>query len=359
MKKRRIIIIICVTAIITAIVIPKLIPDKNGLQANPQAQNKKMPTKITVFEVQNQEVSRTLQLSGTILAEDEVELHPETQGRIVKIGFEEGSEVRKGQLLVKINDQDLQAQLKKAIASKKLKDDSEKRNRQLLEKGAISQEAYDFSQNELSAASADVDLLKENIRKTEMLAPFNGVIGLKYVSEGSYLSQTSKIASLQNIENIKIEFAVPDRYVNQLKKGALIKFATDGSHDLHEARVYAIEPKVDEMTRNVVMRARYVNADKKILPGSFAKVSLTLHSNANSIMIPTQSIVPILKGQKVFVLSGDSVIERIVKTGIRTDEQIEITDGLQIGDLVVVSGVMYLKQGGKVTVTDKINRQPE
>ncbi|MEI6880048.1 MAG: efflux RND transporter periplasmic adaptor subunit [Bacteroidota bacterium] len=350
MNIKKILKIVAIIAVLALLAWPKLMPSKNDKSQTAQAKAKKMPTKVSVYVTRKQDLNNSIHVSGGILAKDEVELHTEAQGRIVKINFEEGSEVKRGQLLIKINDADLQAQLRKAVSSKKLKEDTEKRNKQLLTKGAISQEQYDLSQNELNAANADIDLLKENIRKTELLAPFSGIIGLKYISEGSFVTNATKLASLQSINKVKVEFSVPERYAPQLKRGSDILFTIDGSDKVYKANIYAIEPKVDEQTRNVVMRALSDNSERKLIPGAFTNVTVQLQDKPNSLMVPTQCVVPILKGQKVYITRADSVIEQLVKTGIRTDSQIEITEGLQVGDSVVVNGIMYLKQGSKIKI---------
>lgn len=323
---------------------------RNSQQVTPSGPPKNMPVQVSTYTVTAQSTSRNISSTGNILAEEEVILYPETQGRITQIAFTEGSEVSKGSLLVKLNDAELQAQLKKAQSTQRLKDDTEKRSRQLLGKGAISQETYDIARNELNSIQADIDLLKEQIRKTEIRAPFSGRIGLRNVSEGSFVNSSTRIAALQNISQVKIEFSVPEKYAPAIKSGSLIQFNTDGNDAAFDARIYAIEPKVDEVTRNVVMRAICNNASRKLLPGAFVRVSVPIGINANAVLVPTQAIVPILKGQKVFVVQGDSAVERKVKTGVRQDKYIEVTEGLSTGDKVVVEGVMYMKPGAKVKV---------
>lgn len=347
MNKKNIIYIVLGIVILALLAWPKLKP-KQGAQT-PATAKKGGSTKVKTITVTPQTSERTIETTGNILADEEVVLYPETQGRIVQINFTEGAQVKKGDLLIKINDSDLQAQLRKAAASKKLKEDTEKRNKSLLEKGAISNEVYDIASTELSSINADIDLLKEQIRKTEIRAPFNGVIGLRNISEGSYVTPATRIAALQNINQIKVEFAVPEKYAAILKIGNTVLFTTEGNEKQHQAKIYGIEPKVDDVTRNVIMRAICANPNQQILPGSFAKVSVVASTNANAFMIPTQAIVPILKGQKVYLAQGDSVIERKVKTGVRKENTIEITEGLQAGDEIVVEGVMYLRQGAKIS----------
>lgn len=347
MKKKNIIYIVLGVAVLALLAWPKLKP-KQGAQA-PAAAKKGGPVKVKTIIVAPQASERIIETTGNILANEEVVLYPETQGRVVKINFTEGAQINKGDLLIKINDSDLQAQLRKATATKKLKEDTEKRNKALLEKGAISNEMYDIAATELSSINADIDLLKEQIRKTEIRAPFSGVIGLRSISEGSFVTPTTRIAALQNINQIKVEFAVPEKYASVLKNGNTVLFKVDGNNTQHQAKIYGIEPKVDEVTRNVIMRAICANPGQQILPGAFAKVSVISSTNANAFMIPTQAVVPILKGQKIFLAQGDSVIERNIKTGIRKDNVIEVTDGLKAGEEVVVEGVMYLRQGAKIS----------
>jgi membrane fusion protein (multidrug efflux system) len=346
MTKKSIIYTLIGIAILALLAWPKLKP-------NPAAQaaagaKKGGPTPVKVVKVEPQTSYKTIETTGNILANEEVILYPETQGRITSIKFTEGAQVQAGDLLLKINDAELLAQLKKAQATKKLKEDTEKRNKQLLDKGAISQEAYDVAANELNSINADVELLKEQLRKTEIRAPFTGKIGLRNVSQGSYVTPATRIAALQNLTQVKLDFSVPEKYANLIKVGSTITFTVDGSELPHQAKVYGIEPKVDEVTRTVMMRASCPNPTQQLLPGSFAKVSLAVGSNTQAFLIPTQAIVPILKGQKVYVAQGDSVVERKVKTGVRQENNIEITDGLQAGDEVVVEGVMYLRQGAKI-----------
>lgn len=346
MKKKNIIYLVIIIAVLALLAWPKLKPN----QAKQSQKGAKQGNAIMVetIKVKPQPSDKTIETTGNILAQEEVILYPETEGRIVSINFIEGAQVQKGDLLLKINDTELQAQLKKAIATKKLKDDTEKRNKSLFDKGAISAESYDVGTNELTSINADVDLINAQIRKTEIRAPFSGKIGFRNVSEGSYVTPSTRIAALQSINQIKIEFAVPEKYASLINKGTNITFKIDGNSNTYEAIVYGVEPKIDEVTRNVIMRATCPNPNQKILPGSFAKVAVIVGNTQNAFMIPTQAIVPILKGQKVYVVQGDSAVERIVKTGTRKEKEIEITEGLNEGDEVITIGVMYLKQGAKI-----------
>ena len=347
MNKKRIIWIAVIIAIVAALAIPKLIGDKKTAAA-PSGKPKVMPVKITVSPVKRQSLTEGLQVTGNVLAMEEIQLVSETQGRVVKIGFSEGSEVKKGQLLLKINDADLRAQLRKAQSTLKLRAESEKRNSQLLQKGAISQETYDIALTDLNSSEADIELLKEQIRKTEIIAPFSGVIGLRYVSEGGYVGNTTPIATLQQLEQVKIEFSIPEKYVSKISTGNTVTFTIEGNDEVFKATIYAIEPQVDAATRNVVMRAKCDNHSRRLLPGAFARVNVQFGDAGKVLTIPTQSVIPILKGQKVFVMQGDSAVEKVITTGKRGEQFIEVKQGLQEGEQVIVNGVMYLKQGSKV-----------
>jgi len=354
MNRNTLLWIIIGIAVIALLAIPKLFcstdnkPMNAGKPGGPQP-----PTKVGIYIVKKQDLITTIQSVGNILAEEEVELRSEAQGKVIKINFNEGDEVKSGQVLVKINDADLQAQLTKAIANKKLKEETEQRNKQLLTKGGISQETYDMSSTDLSSAIADIELLREQIKKTEVIAPFDGFIGLRSISVGSFVNNTNLIARLQSIKHVKIEFSVPEKYSSQLLKGNDIAFRVEGQNTDFHAKIYAIEPKVDPVSRNILVRAICENSGRKLLPGAFAKVSVTLQNNPDALMIPTQSVVPILKGNKVFLVKGDSVIDQKIEIGTRNDLNVEVTKGLKEGDSVIVQGVIQMRSGVKVKVSGK------
>ncbi len=351
MTKKQIITYSIIIVAVTLLAWPKIFNKKEEANNSAAKQQKAAPPiKVSIIVVQKQNVASSIQAIGNIMADEEVELHAETQGRVVKIGFTEGSLIAKGKQLIKIYDGDLQAQLNKALVNKKLKLDTEKRNKILLDKGALSQEAYEVSLTDLNAINADIELLKETIKHTEIIAPFNGKIGLKYISEGSFVNSATKIASIQKIDRVKIEFAIPERYVSQVSIGTDISFKVDGIQKSFKAKIYAIEPKVDLVNRNVLIRAICENNNGVLLPGLFAKLNVPLNDKEGVFLVPTQSVVPILKGQKVFVIHGDSATEQKVEVAGRNDLNVEVVNGLKTGDTVVVSGIIQMKQGVKVQV---------
>lgn len=342
---------IVILAVIILLVIPKINLSESTETVNSSSdQNAVLPVEAHI--IHPTELGNNVLTSGTVLANEEVELKSEVDGKIIKIAFKEGSRVKKGDLLVKINDAELQAQLNKAKFTLQLLQDKEFRQRQLLEKEAISQEEYDDALNQLNVNKSEVSLIEAQIDKTEIRAPFDGVIGLKNVSEGSFITSSTVIATLQDINPIKIDFSIPEKYSGMAKVGDKINFTVVGVAEEHIATVYAIEPKIDPVTRTLKIRAVYSNSTGKILPGSFANVELVLDKIENAIMIPTQSVVPQLKGQKVYLYKSGKVAEQDIEIGIRTDTQVQVIKGLNANDTLITSGILQVKPGLPVRISE-------
>jgi membrane fusion protein (multidrug efflux system) len=347
--------LIILLAVLAVLFIPKFFCGDKKMEVGPKGGGggPKSKVAVSIQVLQAEKVSPLYQVSGTLEANEQVDLHAETQGLVTRLYFKEGAHVSKGELLLKMNDAEFQAQLKKAMATKKLKAENANRNAILLKKEAISQADYDLAVSELNAIEADIDFLKEQIRKTEIRAPFSGMIGLRNISEGTYLTPSTVIATLEDPSQLKLSFSVPEKYALKIKVNDPIHFKVSGSDEEFTAKIYARDASVSAQTRTIRMKALCANAGSKLMPGLFANISLTLGSDRNSFMIPTQSLVPVLKGQKVFIVKGDSALDVMVKTGFRSENKIEITDGLHEGDSLVVDGIMYMKKGVKVKVSKK------
>jgi membrane fusion protein (multidrug efflux system) len=300
--------------------------------------------------VQTQVLDNKIEIVGTILPNEKVELRSETSGRITSIPFKEDAKVKKGDLLIKIYDQELRAQLKKIKIQQELANLDESRKKKLLEIKGISQEEYDLSSHQAKSLSADVDLIEAQLGKTEIRAPFNGVVGLRYVSEGEFVSSSTLIATLQQIDPVKIEFDIPEKYGVYVKKGSTINFTLTGSEKIYKGTVYATEPMVEISTRTFKVRARTSNSDNSLKPGSFIKIELLLEKDQKAILVPTESIVSSLRGQKLFVYENGVALPRKVTTGIRNESSIQITEGLKINDTVITSGIMQLKDSAQVKI---------
>ncbi len=308
------------------------------------------PLNVNALIIKEQALTDGIYTTGNLVPDEEVDLSFETSGKITEINFAEGSVVQKGQLLAKVNDRPLLAQLKKLQAQLKLAEDRVFRQNALLVKDAVSKEAYEQVKTDLATLNADIDLIKANISLTELRAPFDGVIGLRQVSEGSYASPTTIVAKLTKITPLKVEFNIPERYANQIQKGTRLTFKVEGKLNEFNASVYATESKVNPTTRTLAVRALYPNTGNTLLPGRYASVSIKLHDIPNAIAIPTEAIVPEMGKDKVFLYKdGKSIPVEVIK-GIRTDSQIQILKGLQVGDTIITSGTLQLRTGLSVTL---------
>ncbi|HEX9739150.1 MAG TPA: efflux RND transporter periplasmic adaptor subunit [Ignavibacteriaceae bacterium] len=348
-KLKLVIIIMVIVVVAVLIALPKLTSSDNqtGVQQN---MNASLPVKAHIIKAET--LANNVITSGSILANEEVELKSEESGKITNIYFREGSNVKKGDLLVKINDAELQAQHDKAKFNLKLLEDREYRQRVLLEREAISQEDYDVSLNEFNVVKAEIELVKAQIDKTEIRAPFDGVIGLKNVSEGSFVNTSTIIATLQNINPVKIDFSIPEKYAGNVKAGDPVNFKIVGRVEIYTGKVYAIEPKIDPLTRTLKIRALYSNPSKDIVPGSFADIELVLNKIDDALMVPTHSIVPELKGQKVFLYKNGHAVPQNVEIGIRTDQRVQITKGLNESDTLITSGILQIRPGMPVVISE-------
>ena len=305
---------------------------------------------VTAYVVKPGVLDNEILSSGTAMANEEVEIRPEVSGKITSISFNEGSHVSKGDMLLTITNDDLKAQVEKLGYQLELAKEQEQRQKKLLAINGISQSDYDIALNAVNTTKADKDLAEAQLEKTEIKAPFDGIIGLRSVSVGSYASPTVNVATIEQTDPLKIDFSIPEKYMTQVHKGDTIHFTVSGSDKVFFGAVYAIEPKVDLSTRTLEVRALCPNKDGKIFPGAFAQIKMTLHQTDNAILIPTQAVVPELKANKVFVLKNGKAQPVQIETGYRTDSVIEVKSGLNPGDSVIITGIMQLKPGAPVKI---------
>lgn len=298
---------------------------------------------VSVYVIQTSELNQEITSTGTLYANEEVVLSPEVPGKITAINFREGARVSQGQILVKLNAADLTAQLNKLKVQRKFQSEKAERLKNLLKIQGASQEEFDEARSILEASDADISYVQSTIDKLEIRAPFSGVIGLRYSSVGAFVNSSSRVATLQQNDILKIDFSIPERYISQLTLPLSIQFSLQGSFKIFDAEVYAIEPAVDVNTRTFKMRARVQNPNQQLVPGQFAQIKLALNSHKNAILVPTQCIIPTLKGKKVVVCKNGKALDVQVETGFRNDKQIEILSGLHTGDSVLTSGLMSIK----------------
>lgn len=310
------------------------------------------PVRVRTIEVRPGTLEETVWTTGEMRADESVELRAEQEGRVVRLAFREGQRVEKGQLLVKINDEDLQADLRRARVQKQLAEQRERRIQSLLDERTVSQEIYDEALGQLKIVEANIESIEAKIRQTEMHAPFSGIVGLRQVSEGSFVTSAQVIATLQKLDPIKLDFSVPEKYAAEVATGDRVDFTVAGLAPTFQGRVYAREPRVDPATRTVQLRARAPNADGKLLPGAFAKVRLVLGSADGALTVPAIAVVPGNETITVWVVEDGRATPRVVEIGQRTEQQVEILHGLEPGDQVVVAGVQQMRPGLAVDVEE-------
>lgn len=355
---KRVLIITGVIAVLALLAYPKLTEQSAGEGASSTQNSGNDPLSVDVHVVEPQVFENKIYTTGTLLANESIELRSEISGKIIELNLDEGSQVQAGERLIKINDSELQARLEQSEFRIGLAEVRERRQLQLLERGGISQEEYDATLNELNILKAEAELIKAQIDKTEIKAPFNGVVGLRYVSNGSYISPTTNIANFQSINPIKVEFSVPERYAGVVEVGDRAIFNVQGQEEDFEAVIYAIEPRIETQTRTIRIRARANNDNSKLLPGAFANIELILEEINNALMIPTIAVIPELQGQKVFVLRDGKVAEQQVTTGIRTESDVQVVEGLAPGDSVLTTGLLQVRTGMPVRV-DQVDKYEE
>ncbi|MBK9733788.1 MAG: efflux RND transporter periplasmic adaptor subunit [Saprospiraceae bacterium] len=313
----------------------------DGTKATTQTEQKVL--KVDGIITREEITTETISTTGTIVANEEVEIKSEISGKITGIYFKEGTFIKVGQLLVKLNDDDLQAQVRKLNIEIKMAEEKEGRMKQLLAATAISKEEYDVQLTSLNLLKANVDIIKVDISKTRITAPFSGIIGFKNVSPGAIISSSTVIASIQNTQPLKLEFSIPEKYNNLIYQGITVDFKVTGSNIINKANVYAKEPKIDQNTRTSKVRAIFSNPGGKLFPGSFAEINISIGEKRKVKMVPTIAYIPDIAGAKLFVKRGGVAVSVPVKAGIRTEKEIQILEGLNDGDTVIVSGMLQLK----------------
>ncbi len=310
-----------------------------------------LATQVKGVVVATQKFSSNLSVSGSIYANEQVDIRSEVSGIVQGIYFDEGSVVNKGQVLVKINDIELKAQLSQAQTRESLAAENERRAQLLLGKEAISQEEYDVANAELKSTGAQTELIQAQIAKTAITAPFQGRIGLRSISPGTYVTPTTPIAHLVNVDQVKVTFSIPEKYASAVNLNTVINFNIAGHKDTFSAKVYALEPGIETSTRTQQLRAMAQNPEGKLLPGTFASISLPLQNDEEAILIPSEAVIPIQNGKKVFVSEGGLAKEVVIETTTRTDRDIQVISGLKVGDTVLTTGVMSLRNGTPLNIT--------
>jgi len=290
-------------------------------------------------------IDETILISGTLRAFEETVLMPEVSGRVVGLNLPEGQFVKKGTLLVKIFDGELQSQLKKAQTQLEIAGQTLTRQTELLKVDGISQQEYDQTRLQVNSIKDDIELLKVQISKTEILAPYDGVIGLRNLSPGAQITPATAVATIRESDRLKLDFAVPGKYSQMIHPGTKVKFSVEGDDKKFDAQVLATEEGIELNTRNLKARAVVDIHNPSLVPGAYANVELRLNEDHNALMIPTQSIILQERNKQVIVCKNGKAVFTKIKTGIRKASDIMVTEGLSEGDTIVTTGVLFIKNG--------------
>lgn len=323
--------------------------DNPSSNSYPPASRDKQQTKVDAFVVKPSLLIDEISVSGSLLAYEEVELKNEVAGRVDFINLPEGKQVKKGTLLVKLFDDDLQAGLNKLQIQLAIQEKIHERQAELLKVNGISQNDFDQTGLELNSLRADIAVQKVLIRKTEVLAPFDGVIGLRNISIGAEVTPSTPLATIRSEDKLKLDFSVPEKYSTEIKPGLKILFTMSNDEKPYEATVMATEQGIDVSTRNLKVRAVVDNKSEHLLPGAFTDVNLKLGENKNALMIPTQAIIPSAQNKSIIMAKNGKAHFTVVKTGVRRSSTIEILDGVHPGDTIVTTGILFLKEGSKLS----------
>jgi membrane fusion protein, multidrug efflux system len=322
----------------------------NSTQTNRGGGGARAAVPVEALVIQPQMLRNTAFTTGTLLANEEVELRSEISGRVTGVFFEEGKKVRQGEVLLKINDRELRAQLTRQEVQEKQASDEESRKQGLFDNKLISREEYDRAVNARQMIQAEKEAIESQLAKTEITAPFNGIIGLRYISEGGYVTPNVLVATMQDINPMKVEFSVPEKYARQIKDGTEILVRAGDSPEGHRGVVYAVESKIDLDTRTMKARAKIPNPNENLIPGSFAKVEITLAELPNAIVIPSGAVIPQINGEMVYVCRNGKAASVPIETGIRTDSGVEVMQGLSPNDTLVVTGLLQLTDGKDIQI---------
>lgn len=313
-------------------------------------QKEKVQKKVTAYVVAPMMLTDELSVSGSLIPNEEVELRNEVPGRVVMLHLPEGQFVRKGALLVKLFDEDLQASLKKLQAQLAVKQQICSRQAELIKVNGVSRNEYEQTCLELKTIQADIESVKASVRKTEIKAPFDGVIGLRQISEGAVLTASSVLATLRSTGKIKLDFSVPEKYSAQVRSGLQVIFTlSSNASKEYTAKVFATEMGVESSTRNMKVRAMVNSDSRELIAGAFANVRLKLGGSSHALMVPTSALIPEEDRNSLIVARKGKAHFTEVKTGVRNAAKVEITDGIQPGDTVILNGIQFLKENARLS----------
>ncbi len=347
-KVRNISIALIIIAAVAFFVVPKLLSEKNKVPGDGKQGQQDQAILVDAYVVNLRELANEISTVGTIVANEEVEIRSELPRKITGIYFKEGSYVPKGKILFKLDDSDLLAQLKKLELDEQLQLKQAEREKQLLDKGLLTYDEYDIRQTNIEKIRADMELVRINLDKTEITAPFSGITGFRNVSDGSFVNNTVVLTTVKDIRKVKVDFSIPEKLISEFSKGQQIVFKVEGYDDEFTGTVVSYDPQLNENTRSIVLRAMADNAGSKLLPGSFVKVNLQLKKLSDAVMIPSEAVVPKQSGQSVFLFKNGVAVSQDVNIEKRSESEVLVTSGVNEGDTVITTNILRIRNNGKV-----------
>ena len=339
-------------SILSALLILSFLACKEEKKSQKTTEASKMgPLSVEAMVIKPSAVADVIEVAGNILPNELTEIRPEISGRVVSINFKEGTYVDKNTLLVKLFDQDLQAQLNKLKVQLQIAEKTEEREKELLKISGISQQDYDLSLLQVNNIKADMELIRVNIGKNEIKAPYSGRIGLRNISLGAYVTPTTLITSISQVDLKKISFSVPEKYSSEIRSGMKVDFNIEGNESTYSATVLASETIIESQTRNLRIVATVSDQKNNLIPGSFAKVKLTLGKNEAAVSIPSQAVIPSARSKQVVIYKNGAPEFVDITTGIRTADNVQVRSGLNVGDTIITTGLLFIRKDSKLKLS--------
>ncbi len=346
---RRIFYLTLSILIIVALILVKIFLI-DGTNAPTTSIHRPVPILTDVYIAKDTIPQFEVDVMGSVKAVEKVDIYGELNRKITGIHFAEGSYIRKGCLLFKLDDREILSELEQLAHEEKLAFETLKRNKVLFDNGGASAQLIDESETKLNVIKARTKYLNTIFDKTEIKAPFSGIIGIRHVSPGALIDPKTTLTTLFDISNVYIDFALPEKYFSAELKNKMIDFTTLANNEIYNAKITAVQPSIDSKTRTIMVRAVTPNPKGKLKPGASVKVHLAISDMDRSIYVPTNSLIPTMKGYSVYLLKDGIVVESSVDIGIRNKSSAQILSGISHGDTVITTNLLKIAPGTAVSV---------
>lgn len=318
-------------------------------KTQPKVRPQMPPVKVVTYKVVPSKLVENIKAVGTLEANASTLIRAEVTGRVAKIDFNEGQPAKEGELLLEIEDDTYKQAVERAQAAFELATITYNRNIELQKSGAVALQAIDESQANLRITESDFEAAKIRLKKTEIKAPFDGIVGVSTISVGDYLNIGDPIVNIAAIDPLKMQFTVPQKYLSNIKDGAAVILTTDAwPNEVFLGNIYAINPEIDVDTRNITIKALIPNEDGFLRPGMFAYVNLGVAEKDSALLIPEEALIPSGELMTVIKVVDDKAQTTKVKIGARQNNMAEVTEGLMADDIIISAGSLKVREGSLV-----------